>query len=137
MRNYLSTVSHTDTLLLGLPFRYDLSNSSVVNSKILLINEKLQKLTNTFPYTGFLETHNDSTLFTNHGLHRNRLGKKLTSTQIARCVLSIFRNEIHSSISLKWYEPAEEITDNHQPITSTRNSNLLKKPITRSNYFLW
>ena len=69
MRNYLSTVSHTDTLLLGLPFRYDLSNSSVVNSKILLINKKLQKLTNAFPCTRFLETHNDSTLFTNHGLH--------------------------------------------------------------------
>ena len=94
MRNYLSTVSHTNILLLGLPFRYNLSNSSIVNSKILLINKKLQKLTNAFPYTRFLETHNDNKLFTNHGLHRNRLGKKLTSTQIASCVLPIFKNEM-------------------------------------------
>ena len=78
VKKFLSIVSHTNSLFLGIPFGYDLHNSLEVNCKIYQINKKLQKLTRVFPNTSFLETANDSELFTKHGLHQSKLGKKLT-----------------------------------------------------------
>ena len=41
IRNYLSSIKHSNILLLSIPFRYDLHNSSEVNMKILQLNKKL------------------------------------------------------------------------------------------------
>ena len=140
VKKFLSIVSHTNSLLLGIPFRYDLDNSLEVNYKIHQINKKLQKLTGVFPNTSFLETANDSGLFTKHGLHRSKLGKKLTYTKITSCILTVFQSRILSPLPLKWHGLAD--TELHsgssQSATSIRISNhLKKKPATRSDAFLW
>lgn len=76
IRNYLSTIKHSNILLSSIPFIYDLQNCSAVNMKILQLNKKLHKLTRVLPCTSFLDSNNDSNLFTSHGLHHNNLGKK-------------------------------------------------------------
>jgi hypothetical protein len=88
VRNFLSTVNHTNCLLLGIPYRYDLDDFLEVNC---IINKKLQKLTRVYPHTRFLEIVNDRKLFTNHGLHRSILGEKLIYTKITSCILNHFQ----------------------------------------------
>jgi hypothetical protein len=73
LRNYLVNLNHTNVLLLSIPSRFDLTNYDTMNSKITLLNKKLQKLTITLPYTRFLDSDNNRKLFTKHGLHRNKL----------------------------------------------------------------
>jgi hypothetical protein len=69
IKEYLSHLTHTNILVLSIPFRYDLQNSSIVNSKILKINKKLSKLASILPNIRFLDSNNDSKLFTRNGLH--------------------------------------------------------------------
>ena len=87
LRNYLVNINHTNVLLLNIPFRFDLTNYDTMNSKIIVLNKKLQKLTSTLPYTRFLDSDNNRKLFTNHGLQRNKLGKQLVTAQIAQHIL--------------------------------------------------
>ena len=90
LRNYLVNLNHTNVLLLSIPFRFDLTNYDTMNSKITVLNKKLQKLTRTLPYTRFLDSDNNWKLFTNHGLHCNKLGKQLVTAQIAQHILLLY-----------------------------------------------
>jgi hypothetical protein len=146
VRNLLSSVNHTNCLLLGIPFRYDLDDFLEVNCKIYQINKKLQKLTRVFPHTSFLEIVNDRNLFTNHGLHRNILGKKLTYTKITSWILTFFQDNTLSPLPLKWHDVQNkgeslEIKESNHSVnsefprrTSSRNK---KTPVTKSDDFLW
>ena len=141
IRNCLATMKHSNIVILSVPFRYDLQNCTVVNSKLLQLNKKLHKLTRAIPYFNFPYSNNDSKLFTSHGLRRNNLRKKLIITQIVSCILYIFQNKILPPLPLGWYELTEELKlhpETSQTKTSTRNSShFKKKPVTRSNDFLW
>ena len=68
-------------------------NSIAVNRIITTLNRKLKKTLKAFPYTYFLETDNTRTLFTNHGLHMNKLGKQLVTCQIATLLYSTFEQK--------------------------------------------
>jgi len=114
IREYISPLMHTNILVLGIPFRFDLQNSTMVNSETCKINKKLSKLANTSPNIGFLDSNNDSKLFTKHGLHRNRYGKQLVVTQIANYILSIFKQKSLPPIPLAWYTPTEVSIDEYQ-----------------------
>ena len=86
-----------------------------------------------------METDNTRILFTNHGLHRNKLGKRLVNCQIVNFLYSILEPEIYPPISLGWYEPqnCNHLTRENNQITSlTRNSSRNKKiPMTISDDF--
>ena len=83
IRNFIKSNNHTNVILMNIPFRYDLANAKFVNKKISDLNRKLLKLTNALQHTSFLKTDTDRNLFTNHGLHLNKLGKQLVHYQIA------------------------------------------------------
>jgi len=150
IKDYISTQSHTNILVLGIPFRYDLQNSIAVNLEITKINRMLSKIVRTLPNCRFLETNNDSKLFTRHGLHRNKLGKQLMVLQINTHTCSFFRSNTQSCIPLAWHNPVNSMI----PMKTTkelqkdkpdenqrqnfRNSNRTRKiPVTRSDDFLW
>ena len=106
------------------------------------LNRKLQKLVKAFPHTIFLETNITRTLFTNHGLHMNKLGKQIVNYQIASLLYSTFaQKKKPQPIILGWYETQAcnyLVHDENQVKTSTRNSSQNKKlPVTRSTDFLW
>ena len=67
---------------------------------ISVLNGKLQKLVKVFPHARFLETDNNRNLFTNHGLHLNKLGKHLFNHQIATLLLTTFEQKTSSPIIL-------------------------------------
>ena len=65
-----------------------------VNSSISILDRKLKKLVKVFPYTSFLETDNNRNLFTDHGLHLNKLGKQLVNYKIASLLHSTFEQNL-------------------------------------------
>jgi hypothetical protein len=99
-----------------------------------MLNKKLQKLVRILPHTKFLDSNNDRHLFTRHGLHRNKLGKHLVTTQIVCHILATFLHRVSSLVPLEWFKPTDETTSLYnikQEETKTRNSSHhKKKPIT-------
>jgi hypothetical protein len=100
--NFVKNNDHTNIILLRVPFRYDRPNSISVNRNISVLNRKLQKLVKAFPHTSFLKTDKNRNLSTNHGLHLNKLGKKLVQHQIASLLHSIFKQKSSHPIILEW-----------------------------------
>ena len=98
MIDFIQRNNQTNIILMSLPYRYDLPNSTAVNRIITSLNIKLKKKTlKAFPHTYFMETDNTRTLFTNHRLHMNTLGKQLITCQIATFLHSIFEQKKISS----------------------------------------
>ena len=135
IRNYLMSITNTNILLLNIPYRFDLPNHLAVNKKIFMLNKKLQKLVRILPHTKFLYSNNDRHLFTRHGLHHNKLGKHLVTSQIVCHILATFQHRVPSPIPLEWLKPTDEtisLSNIKQAETKTRNSNHhKKKPITK------
>ena len=84
------------------PFQYDLPNSICVKKNISILNRKLRKLVKVFPHARSLEMDNNRNLFTNHGLHLNKLGK-LVNHQTASLLLTTFEQKSSSPIILRWH----------------------------------
>ena len=74
--------NRTNILLMNIPHQYDRHNSQHVNKIITVLNNKLQKSVKVNPHISFLETFNDSNLYTNHSPHHNKLGKTLVKLQL-------------------------------------------------------
>ena len=73
----------------------------------------------------FLKAGKDRNLYTNHGLHLNKLGKQLVQHQIASLLHSIFEQKSSHPIILGWHEIQDDnnlTCDENQVLTSNRNS---------------
>jgi hypothetical protein len=138
--NFIQTNNHTNIILINVPLRYDLRNSTPVNSSISTLNRKLKKLVKVFPHTSFLETDNNRNSFTNHGLHLNKSGKRLVTYQLAYLLQSIVERKTSVLIILGWDNEIQvnniPICEGNQVKLSIWNSSRNKKiPITKSNDF--
>ena len=124
---------------MSIPYRFDYINCDTVNSQITKLNKKLQKLIRTLPHTRFLDPNNDRKLFTNNGLHRNRLGKHFVAAQIALHILTTFNLRTLSPLPLEWHDWTKETSQIHvlnKSELQTRNSHHLKKKlVTRTDDF--
>jgi hypothetical protein len=100
--------THTNIILMNIPIRYDLPDSSSVNKTISVMNRKLLKLVKAFPHTKILETLNNMKIFTTHGLRRNNLGKSLVNLQLAHLLFTTFRPKELHPIPLGGYETFKE-----------------------------
>jgi lysophospholipase L1-like esterase len=99
--DFIQRNNHTNIILMNLPYRYDLPNSITVNRIITSLNRKLKKTSKAFPFTYFMEMNSTRSLFTNHGLHMNKLAKQLVTCQIATFLYSIFEQKKISSHQIK------------------------------------
>jgi len=125
IKEYLLSLSHTNVLVLGIQFRYDLQNSRDINSVITKINTKISRLMYLLPNARFLPSNNDGKLFTKHGLHRNKFGKQLLVTQLARNVfntLSPLKPIGMKGIPLPWNRSIENPQETNTVKTVKRNS---------------
>jgi len=86
--DFIITNNHINIILVTVPPRYDLMQSSCVNSEIKSFNRKLKKMVKVYQYTSVLEMDNDRKLFTNHSLHLNCQGKEVLSKQIVSLTYS-------------------------------------------------
>ena len=116
IKDYVMCNNHTNIVVMNIPFRYDVSNYFTVNEKIPLLNKNLQKITKDYLHTSFLGTINNRELFTNHGLHRNKLGKKLVTLLLASLLLTTLNQRTSNPISPGRYEKCVE--DNQPEVTS-------------------
>jgi hypothetical protein len=99
--NFVKSVKHTNVILVGIPYRYDLI-SSHINSEIINFNRKLCKLAKIFSRVNVIEVDNNRQLFTTHGLHLNGLGKELLSSHLLLHIYSSLEVGTGSSIALAW-----------------------------------
>jgi hypothetical protein len=140
IKNFIMNNKHTNILLMNIPLRYDIPNSPHVNKIISMMNRKRQKLVKVNPHSSFLETFSDRNLFTNHGLHLNKLGKNLVKLKLASFLYPAFVPITSKPIQLEWYEACIEKNgseDIKQFITSNRNSCRNRRiPVTRTKDFL-
>jgi hypothetical protein len=139
--NFIKASNHTNIILINIPFRYDLRNSTSVN-EVSTLNRKLKKLVQVSPHTKFLETDNNRNLFTKHGLHLNKLGKQLVTCQIASLIHLVFEQKTFSPIILGWHNDIQDNTnityDGIRNKLPSRNSSRNRKmPVTRPKDFLW
>jgi len=141
IKSYIMSNNHTNILLMNVPFRYDLSNSVSVNKNISVLNRRLQKLAKAFSHISFLGTVNNRILFTKHGLHRSKLGKKLINFQLAHHFLTIFYQETSLPITVGWQDkcddinlPSDTVLEKIFPRKPIRTR---KTPVSNSNDFLW
>jgi hypothetical protein len=139
--NFIKASNHTNIILINIPFRYDLRNSTSVNGDISTLDKKLKKLVKVFPHTKFLETDNNRNLFTKNGLHLNKLGKQLVTCQIAS-LIHLFFEQKTSPIILGWHNNIRDNTNLtydgiRNKLPSRNSSHNRKMPVTRSKDFLW
>ena len=141
IKECLLSVTHTNVLVLRIPFRYDLRNSREVNYNIAEVNKKIFKLTKILPNAKFLAPNNDGNLFTKHGLHRNSQGKQIIVTQIVMnitFIFSLYKHRDLKGIPLLWHNVTENPQEPDGEKVIKRNSNRLRKtPVTKNSGFFW
>jgi hypothetical protein len=124
--NYLRSITNTNILLLSIPYRFDLPIQFAVNKKIIMLNNKLQKLVRKLPHTSFLDSNNGRQLFTRHGLHRNKLGKRLVTSN-SLSYFGCFQHKVSSSnkkLSDKssGFDSADNSSVDNVPEATTKNT---------------
>ena len=102
IRNFIKSNNHTNIILVSLPHRYDLMQSSCVNDEIRSFNRKLMKSVRAFQHASILEMVNDRKLFIKHGLHLNGLRKEVLSKQIVSHTRAILDQKKDPQVILSW-----------------------------------
>ena len=113
-KNFIKTNNHTNIILINVPFRYDLLNSTSVNSSISTLNKRLKTLVKVFSQISFLKTDNNRNLFT-----------------IASLLHLTFKHKTYDPIILGWHNEIQVnsnlICEANQVKLSNRNSSHKKK----------
>jgi hypothetical protein len=98
--DFVANNKHTNIVLINVPQRYYLMQSSSVNSAVNSFNGKLKKLVKAHHHASILEIANVRNLFTNHGLHLNGHGKERLTNQTVSHIYSILEWRENSPIIL-------------------------------------
>jgi hypothetical protein len=81
--------SHTNIILVGVPHRFGLSDSSCVNNEVESFNNKLLKIIKPFNFSSLPRIEQRRENFTRHDMHLNVTGKALVAKQLVNFVNSI------------------------------------------------
>jgi hypothetical protein len=76
-------------VVINVPYRHDLQESSCVNSTVEKFNRKLRKYSKAFANLHLLEVENCRDLYTNHGLHLNWKCKESMGGKIVNVIKNI------------------------------------------------
>jgi hypothetical protein len=68
-------LSYVNIIILDIPHRNDLIETSCVNKEIQVFNRKLRKVTKLYKHVKILEDSNNREFFTRHSMHLNKEGK--------------------------------------------------------------
>jgi hypothetical protein len=138
IKNFINLNNHTNIILVSVPHRYDLMQSSCVNNEIRSFKRKLMKSVRAYQHASVLEMSSDGKLFTNHGLHLNGLGKEVLSKQIVSPHIYSTRSEAGPPVILSWNPDLSYTYSLHQRKVANRTSTRTNKsPSMKSSYFVW
>jgi hypothetical protein len=76
LRKFINKKKNTNFLLITVPHRYGLMDSSCVNEEIKVFNRKMHKIMKLESNVEILDIKLDRSCYTRHGLHLNITGKK-------------------------------------------------------------
>ena len=100
LRKTLDNLKTPNTLIVGIPHRYDLITESCVNIKIKSANLELKKICNLYNCK-FIELDSvPRSGFTRHGLHLNNLGKEILSNLISKQITSFFQKPLNLNLNV-------------------------------------
>lgn len=105
---FVQTNKHTNIMLLGAPFRYDLPKWSCVNDEVQTFNRKLMKLVKPFDHVRVLKLDKEREFFTRHGQHLNDRGKERVAAQVVQMMTTVLHKQNTEPISLHWNNELED-----------------------------
>ena len=83
LRSTLPLLNHTNVIVVNVPHRHDLIESSCVNAEIRKYNDKLENLCSRYDNVKLLDANNlTRSMHTRHGLHLNSKGKDYISENL-------------------------------------------------------
>jgi hypothetical protein len=143
-------VTHTKVILLTIPVRHDLEGeNSSINNEITKFNMRLPKLSILFSHLNVLDTDDNRHYYTKHGFHLNGLGKKMVSLNLAHLIFSLIKKTSNLSsniIPIGYYEVQSQLTSHtsianytlpQNTVEGIKSKRIRKKPVTKTNDFLW
>jgi len=137
-RNFINSNSHTNIVIVNVPHRYDLMQSSCVNGEIKSFNRKLLKYAKAHQHVSILEVSSDRELFTTHGQHLNGLGKDKLAKQLVSLTYKILHQKKVPPITLSWIPDQSHSDSLNQGNPVNRVSTTAKKtPSIKHSDFLW
>jgi len=89
LTHFLKRTSSTSVIILDVPHRFDLVNSSCVNKETIVYNRKLQKIVKTSNHVQIHTMSRDRMCYTKHGMPMNSLGKKWMCQEITKKILDL------------------------------------------------
>jgi hypothetical protein len=128
IRNFVNSNNHTNIVLLSVPHRSDLMQSSCVNNVIKSLNRKLRKSMRAFNHASVLEITSDRNHFTKHGFHLNGVGKEVLSKQIVSHIYAIKDQEKNPPIIFGWNSGVSNLNSLHQGSVINRNLREQRRP---------
>jgi hypothetical protein len=93
MIDFIRTNNHTNILINIIPYHHDLASHSQLNKEIKAINKKLLRITQAYDHTEMLTVDDNRKLCTRHGLHLNKVGKSVLTSQITRFICAVLKQK--------------------------------------------
>ncbi|PNF21747.1 hypothetical protein B7P43_G09874 [Cryptotermes secundus] len=102
LKQIISSLNHTNAIVINVPPRYDLASNSCVNDEVQKFNRKLVNLEKAYLNLSIVTVDSNRDLFTRHGLHLNSQGKAYTAKRLATVINGLFTISKSVPIVLKW-----------------------------------
>lgn len=120
LNKHITTFKETNVIVMSVPHRYDLIESSCVNKEITFSNRKVTKWAKPLTNTTVLDINLDKAQYTKHGLHLNAKGKYKMAKSISEHITYVTHASRPNSkpIIISWYEENETGKDNQDTCTS-------------------
>jgi hypothetical protein len=105
LRKFIENRRNTNNILvMTAPHRYDLQESSCVNSEIMKFNRKLCKVSKSAGNVEILQLALERNDFTRHGMHLNISGKEKVAKLMGESIVQRMSKEEVTPFILKWKE---------------------------------
>jgi hypothetical protein len=120
---HLLNNQHTNVIVVNIPLRYDVCETSSINNEIKSFNGKSGKLTAKLNNTNVISAELARNFYTRHGIHMRNFGRAEVSNRLANKIRSLWWRQIEDSpISMMWKNnnktPPKE-TQLQIPLTTT------------------
>jgi hypothetical protein len=104
MKKVVSNLKHTNLVIINVPHRHDLHESSCLNNAIKTFNRKLMKHMKASNNHHVVEVESDPELYTNHDMHLNCKGKEWVANTVMKIIKDIIKMKQLTSIEMKCEE---------------------------------
>jgi lysophospholipase L1-like esterase len=102
----------TSVIIIPVPHRFDLDDSSCIKKEIRAYNRKLNKVANHFNRLTLVKATSERNLFTRHGLHVNVRGKEVMSKKLAVIIHEIVDEcNKNDAIPMIWKDDSLKYSD--------------------------